>query len=60
MTNYDRLIDTITTELFYYWQNGCNNKIWDEETAKKVSHKILTLVEKFQENPKKIKWRATD
>ena len=53
-------MDTISTELFYYWQNGYDNKIWDEETAKKVSHKILTLVEKFQENPKKIKWRATD
>jgi hypothetical protein len=44
MTNYQILIDAITNEIY---QLNSNN--WDEEKAKKTSHKILTLVEEFQQ-----------
>ena len=46
MTNYQILIDTITNEMYQLYTTTDN---WDEEQAVKVSHKILELVEKFQQ-----------
>lgn len=47
MTNYQILIDSITNEI-YQLQNTTDN--WDEDRAKQTSHKILQLVEQFQQN----------
>ena len=46
MTNYQILIDTITNEMYQLYTTTDN---WDEGQAAKVSHKILELVEKFQQ-----------
>jgi hypothetical protein len=46
MTNYQILIDTITNEMYQLYTTTDN---WDEIQAAKVSHKILELVEKFQQ-----------
>ena len=46
MTNYQILIDTITNEMYQLYTTTDN---WNEEQAAKVSHKILELVEKFQQ-----------
>ena len=46
MTNYQILIDTITNEMYQLYTNTDN---WDEGQAASVSHKILELVEKFQQ-----------
>jgi hypothetical protein len=46
MTNYQILIDSIANEIYQLY-NTSNN--WDEIEAKKTSHKILTLVEEFQQ-----------
>jgi hypothetical protein len=46
MTNYQILIDSIANEIYQLY-NTSNN--WDEIEAKQTSHKILTLVEEFQQ-----------
>lgn len=54
MTNYQKLIDTINQELFKFWQSGSTQQLWNEEEAKRASHKILTYVEaykSYQVNP---------
>lgn len=45
MTNYDKLIDTITNELYNLF---INMDSWDEKMAQKTSHRILEIVEEFQ------------
>jgi hypothetical protein len=45
MTNYDILIDSITNELY---KLNINMDGWDENFAKKTSHRILEIVEEFQ------------
>jgi hypothetical protein len=60
MTKYDRLINTISTQLFTLWKDGYEQHPWSEENSKKIAHSILTLVEKYQEDPKTMRWRATD
>lgn len=47
MTHYDKLIDSIVSELYEDWQYHNSNK-WNENEAKQRAHKILTLVEEFQ------------
>lgn len=51
MTNYQRLINSITNEIYLFY-NTSNN--WDEIEAKQTSHKILTLVEEFKHEQEKI------
>ena len=46
MTHYDKLIDSITDEIYRLYTNTDS---WNEEEASKTSHKILTLVEEFQQ-----------
>lgn len=46
VTNYQILIDSITNEIYQLY-NTSNN--WEEVKAKQTSHKILTLVEEFQQ-----------
>lgn len=59
MTHYDKLIDSISEEIYYFWSS--NTDTWNEEEAKKVSHKVLTMVEEFQTNRTKLmQWRASD
>jgi hypothetical protein len=46
MTNYDKLIDSISNEIYLL---NVSNESWDEEAAKKASRKILEIVEEFQQ-----------
>lgn len=46
MTNYQILIDSISNEIYQLFDTSNN---WDEIETKKTSHKILTLVEEFQQ-----------
>jgi hypothetical protein len=46
MTNYDKLIDAISNEIYLL---NVSNESWDEESAKKTSRKILEIVEEFQQ-----------
>lgn len=45
MTNYDKLIDSIVEEIYLVWVNYDQ---WNEESVKKIAHKILQTVEEFQ------------
>lgn len=45
MTNYDKLIDAISNEIYLL---NVSNETWNEENAKKTSRKILEIVEEFQ------------
>jgi hypothetical protein len=46
MTNYDKLIDSISNEIYLL---NVSSESWDEESAKKTSKKILEIVEEFQQ-----------
>lgn len=46
MTHYDKLIDSIKNEIYQLY---CTTDSWDEVEATQTSHKILTLVEEFQQ-----------
>jgi hypothetical protein len=46
MTNYQILIDTITNEMYQLYSTTDS---WNEEEATKVAHKILEVVEEFQQ-----------
>jgi len=46
VTNYQILIDSITNEIYQLYNTSDN---WEEVKAKQTSHKILTLVEQFQQ-----------
>jgi len=59
MTHYDKLIDSITEEMWYLWSE--NTSEWNEVAAKEKAHKILTMVEEFQTNRTQLgQWRASD
>jgi predicted RNase H-like nuclease (RuvC/YqgF family) len=59
MTHYDKLIDSITEQLYYFWSS--NTSTWNEEEAKQKAHKILTIVEEFQSKRTNVmRWRASD
>jgi len=45
MTNYDKLMDAISNEIYLL---NVSNKTWDEDNAKKTSRKILEIIEEFQ------------
>lgn len=46
MTNYDKLIDAISNQIYLL---NVSNESWDEESAKKTSKRILEIVEEFQQ-----------
>jgi hypothetical protein len=46
MTHYDKLIDSIKNEIYQLYNITDS---WNEEEATQTSHKILTLVEEFQQ-----------
>ena len=46
MTNYDKLIDAISNEIYLL---NVSQESWNEESAKKTSRKILEIVEEFQQ-----------
>jgi len=45
MTNYDKLIDAITNQMYLL---NVSSETWDEIEAQKTSRKILEIVEEFQ------------
>lgn len=46
MTNYDRLVDAISNEIYLL---NVSQESWNEESAKKTSRRILEIVEEFQQ-----------
>lgn len=46
MTNYDKLVDAISNEIYLL---NVSQESWNEEAAKKTSRKILEIVEEFQQ-----------
>lgn len=48
MTNYDKLIDAISNEIYLYLLS-VSQPSWDEDEAKKTSRRILEIVEEFQQ-----------
>jgi hypothetical protein len=61
MTKYDVLIDSICSELYTLWVDGCNGEKWDDQLAKSTAHHILEMVEEYQSQQCKLKqWRASD
>jgi hypothetical protein len=52
MTNYDKLIDSISNEIYTL---NLSNESWNEDAAKKTSRRILEIVEEFQQNQSLLK-----
>ena len=46
MTNYDKLVDAISNEIYLL---NVSQESWNEEAAKKTSRRILEIVEEFQQ-----------
>lgn len=46
MTNYDKLIDSISNEIYLF---NVSHESWNEESAKITSKRILEIVEEFQQ-----------
>lgn len=59
MTTYDLLIDSIKQQLYEYYSN---TSVWKEQEANETSHRILEIVEEFQQkrSPYYTPWRASD
>jgi hypothetical protein len=51
MTHYDKLIDSIKNEIYNLYTTTDS---WKENEANETAHKILTLVEEFQQKRKEI------
>lgn len=61
MTDYDKLIDSITNTIYEWYVAGQRDSEFPEDLAKRDAHKILEMVEEFQTNRSKVtQWRATD
>ena len=61
MTHYDKLMDSITEEIYLFWQDGNKGFDWDDGLAKEKSYAILQMVEEFQQTRANLKqWRASD
>jgi hypothetical protein len=52
MTHYDKLIDSIKSEIYQLYTTTDS---WNEDEATQTSHKILTLVEEFQQKRAQVK-----
>jgi hypothetical protein len=48
MTSYQMLLDSICSDLFKVWQDGCNQESWDEPSAKQMAKQIIKNVESFK------------
>jgi len=61
MSNYDRLIDSITDTIYDWYVAGQRDCEFPEDLAKRDAHKILEMVEEFQTVEPSVKqWRASD
>lgn len=60
MTHYDRLIDSLTEELYLFWKDGRAGFDWDAELANERSYAILKMVEDFQQIRAKNVWKESD
>lgn len=63
MTHYDKLIDSIKTQLYAYHMQGMAVVEWDEIDAEVSAKRILRMVEEFQQKRSNLtttKWRASD
>ena len=61
MTKYDVLMDSICTQLYDVWVDGCNGKSWDDQLTKCTAHRILEMVEEYQSQQCTLRqWRASD
>jgi hypothetical protein len=60
MTHYDRLIDSVTDTIYKWYITGQMDSKFDEKFAKEDAHKLLTMVEEFQQARSIKSWRATD
>lgn len=64
MTHYDKLIDCINDYLHIWYKTGQMDGIFNEGLARHDAHKILKVVEEYQQkltladSPKT--WRASD
>lgn len=59
MMHYDKLMDSITDEIYTIWEKD----IWDDTVARDKSYAILKIVEEFQQSQsdwRKQQWRASD
>jgi hypothetical protein len=52
MTHYDKLIDAIKNEIYNLYTTTDS---WEENEANQTAHKILTLVEEFQQKRTQVK-----
>jgi hypothetical protein len=61
MTNYDKLIDSISNEIYIL---NVSNETWNEDASKETSKRILKIVEEFQDKRSQLvkinRWRASD
>ncbi len=61
MSNYDKLIDSITDTIYDWYVAGQRDCEFPEDLAKRDAHKILEMVEEFQTvDPSVKQWRASD
>lgn len=61
MSDYDKLIDSITSTIYEWYVAGQRDCEFPEDLAKRDAHKILEMVEEFQTVYPSIKqWRASD
>jgi hypothetical protein len=61
MSNYDKLIDSITDTIYDWYVAGQRDCEFPEDLAKRDAHKILEMVEEFQTVEPSVKpWRASD
>ena len=61
MSDYDKLIDSITNTIYNWYVTGQMDSEFPEDLAKRDAHKILEMVEEFQTVYPSIKqWRASD
>tara|TARA_B100002019_G_C21247499_1_gene589207 strand:- start:661 stop:837 length:177 start_codon:yes stop_codon:yes gene_type:complete len=58
MKHYDKLMDSISAEIYSVWEKDT----WDEGVAKEKSYAILKKVEEFQQDRVDFRkqWRASD
>lgn len=58
MTHYDKMIDAIIDEFYYFWTETSS---WNPDDAKESAHRVLEIVEEFQNTRTKLnQWRASD
>lgn len=57
MTHYDQLIDSLVEEIYLVW---ANHEVWEEKEAKETAHRMLMMVEEFQQKRSLKAWRASD